>query len=154
MRKITKMILTAIVAVSLVLPMSMIAAASTQNTTFRVVTVKSYFDTYILLRDKEDASACYLRIDTYTANSNYVQVRACGMNAGSTTPVNRTCLANGTSVGCVVCRVGERYSVHSTIYENGHPSATLQFRANDNVGTGYVSGVWSADSQGHYTDAT
>ena len=105
-------------------------------------------------RNKTDASSVYVYITNL--GFTYAHVQARGANAASGITMNNTVnetysLIYGTT-SYVRCWKGSPYAVHSLIYEDGYPYATLAFHsgygAND-----HVTGYWSPDSTGTYPDA-
>ncbi len=103
-------------------------------------------------REKENDSSVYLKI----TNSDYYdsfRVRACGWTAASsTTWINLTYVPNVGTVSYVTCSKNVSYEIHNMIYEYGFAYANLGFHSTGGS-RDYISGVWSPDCAGNYTDA-
>ena len=115
---------------------------------------------YDTSRAKEDASALFLEILDMTYYS--VRVRALGTShyGGNNDPLtvynttNRTCSISDYQISWpyVLCLEDVDYSIHSGIYEYGHPRATFGC-TNVYVSYTYIAGRWSPDSIYAHTDA-
>ena len=128
------------------------SAANTTDTYFsRYINTDMYYP--IVPREKTDASAIYLYVETVTDGSHSVAVRAKGRHTDDETeaPPNLT-WQNGAIVPCVMCRVDVDYSVHNLIKERGYKFAVLDFRNTFGITSATVRGYWSPDSYGTYTD--
>ncbi|MGN1191340.1 MAG: hypothetical protein ACI4S0_01600 [Dorea sp.] len=103
-------------------------------------------------RTKENSTPVYCYV-TNIENHNAVKVRALGY-VNSSTYDNKT--LNGTTntiVSYVKCSQGVKYSVHTSINEDGYPKAQLAFNSYNIINSERIKGVWSPDSAGTYTDA-
>ena len=100
-------------------------------------------------RSKTNNSCVYLYITSGTYSS--VRVRALGSSSQTGSWTNRTYY--GGYVSYVTCAVGVQYQIHNMIYESGESWAKLSFHS-PYTNPNYISGAWSPDCAGSYTDAT
>lgn len=125
-------------------------AANTTDDSFTVdcfLAISSHTD----YRVKTNTSAVYCKWTKASEGSTKVNASVHGkINYGDWIDKNFTCLADGTYVDHVVCKVGTAYEIHSTAYENGQPNVCVWMSTGK---TETLSGVWSPDCAGNYTDA-
>ena len=104
-------------------------------------------------RAKTNSSAVYFRM-TGSNSSSYVNVKVLGTNVNPVTSwsqLTNCTVKNGVAKNYAKCNKGTKYSLHSTVYEDGFSRVTLAMRTPSND---TISGVWSADSSGTYNEAT
>ncbi len=105
-------------------------------------------------RNKTDDTSLYLYITDLNYTNAMVQAR--GANTSSdltlTNTSNETYSLSRGQCDHVTCRKGIQYSVHSLIYEDNYSYATLAFHAGY-AANDHLTGYWSPDSIGTYTDA-
>lgn len=99
-------------------------------------------------RSKTNSSCVYAYVTSGTYSS--VRVRTLGSTSQTGSYTNRT-YAGGT-VSYVTCAVGVQYQIHNTINESGESWAKLSFHS-PYSSPNYVTGAWSPDCGGTYTDA-
>lgn len=129
-----------------------VLAANTSDTPINFVVNALNFDVKTSAREKQNKSALYCKITDLEDNSR-VRVRAIGCNADG--EKNKTCNdIYGNRVDYVTLKMGEEYSIHSNIYEDGYRSAKLAFKSVNLIYPERVVGLWSPDSTRPYTDAT
>lgn len=105
-------------------------------------------------RNKTDDTSLYLYITDLNYTNAKVQARGANVAYGITlfNTNNRTYRLSQGPCLYVTCLNHMQYSVHSLIYEEGYPYATLAFRAGY-AANDHLTGYWSPDSVGTYTDA-
>ncbi len=105
-------------------------------------------------RNKTDDSSLYLNITDMNYTYALVQARGANVAYGITlsNTTNETYSLTKGSCEYVTCWKNHEYSVHSLIYEDNYSYATLAFHAGY-AANDHVTGVWSPDSIGTYTDA-
>ena len=151
-KKVTGVILAAVIVGTCVLGINASNYLDSGITSFEISS--SSFTLLPYARAKIDDSSLYLYITDMNYTYARVQARgahsAYGITLSNTT--NETYSLSQGSCEYVVCKKNTQYSIHSLIYEDGYPYATLAFHsgygAND-----HVTGYWSPDSIGTYTDA-
>lgn len=152
MKSVKRFLLLALMAIVLLPVLSQEACASTANIDERVLNVRgSSVAAYSSYQQKDNTSAVYLKITSFTDVHTYVSVY--GVLDDGTRSLNLTMA--GSTVGNVVCRTGVNYSVHNGVYENGYRKVQLGFqRLIPTAGTANMDIRWSPDSAGSYNDAT
>lgn len=152
MRNTKRILALALTFVTLVSVLAIGASASNwEDTDFYDFDLYYAYYRYLNPRAKEDTTPCYLHITK--SDDISVLITANGTNSSDKSGTKRNLtVANGVIVPYVTCRRYVQYSIHSDIYEEGYANATLGFKS-VTVDGNNVSGVWSPDSRGTYTDA-
>ena len=162
-RRIIAMLLV-VMAMASVVCVSAFAANDddgTKDSHFNNFTVKGSATSYTAFnsddaRIKHNDSAMYLYITGATQESYYV--RALGSSSKKGSYGNYTCV-NARYVDHVTCKRYTQYEVHSFIFEdvirpdNVNPYAKFSFASPYSVSS-WITGAWSPDCGGNYTDAT
>ena len=104
-------------------------------------------------RLKENGTAVYFRMKT-SVTSNKVDIKILGTTASHVTSwseLTNCTVKNGIARNYAKCTKGVYHSLHSTVYEDGYSRVTI---AMTTAKVEKITGVWSADSTGTYTEAT
>lgn len=160
LKGIVSLTLALMLTVSTMIPAMASNSGDTYITGF-VVPYATYFKVYPNARNKDDYSSMYLKITESVFYNVLVQARGIGLNeyelngATELNTSNQTLNSSLYGVTYVTCSRGINYSIHNTIKESGYGYATFAFRSPSNGGgRERLSGVWSPDSVGSYTDAS
>lgn len=150
MKRYMKKIATGLLAVTIFSALAGYAAASTADINFSQYCGSSSFTKLSDVGLKEDKTPLYLYITSSPVSQHRVCALGCATNSTSQTE-NLTQMCNGVDTDYVTCYRGTKYSIHSTIKEEGYGYATLSIAPMGVSGT--VGGKWSPDSKGDYTHA-
>ncbi|MDY3052440.1 MAG: hypothetical protein SOR89_04635 [Ndongobacter sp.] len=117
-------------------------AANTEDTVFWFKSQSLFSSFHTAPRAKEDTTPVYVYV--YNCPSQNYLVRA------ERKAANGSWILDNEGGAVTTLRRDVKYSLHTLIYEHSGRLARLGVTV---LGTGYVEGVWSPDSQGHYVDA-
>lgn len=155
-KRILMSVLSLSMAAAIVAPYSIAATVSPYSNngdTRHTVNIKSATYTYGPKRVKENSTCIYFW--GRSCADSHVRVRAVGyVSASSTSPRSCTQLQSGNIVPYVICRVGVKYLIYNTVYENDYDYAGLGFSRNGSTTSVPLDYTWSPDSVGSYTPAT
>lgn len=155
MTKTKKKIASILVAATMLCPMCVasVSAANTTDVAWSMTSSAVDFKYLSASRAKTNSSAVYFRM-TGSNSSSYVNVKVLGTNVNPVTSwsqLTNCTVKNGVAKNYAKCNKGTKYSLHSTVYEDGFSRVTLAMRTPSND---TISGIWSADSSGTYNEAT
>lgn len=160
MKKNVKRILSALASLALcvsVLVSGSVAVAAEQSTEDSSFGFHATYDEmgYLKAREKEDSTPCYM----YYTVGKQPAIRITAYGSKSKT-LSIPSLYNGTFYDGLVrdylyVKRNVKTSIHTLIYENRYPYATIGIYALPGASTGDdISGKWSPDSTRTYTTAT
>lgn len=154
MTKARKKIASFLVATALLCPMCVASvSANSQDADWSMTSSATDFKYLGASRLKENGTAVYFRMKT-SVTSNKVDVKILGTSASPVTSwsqLTNCTVKNGIARNYAKCTKGVYHSLHSTVYEDGYSRVTI---AMTTAKVEKITGVWSADSTGTYTEAT
>lgn len=156
-KRLFSLLFALFLVVAVVAPLSVSAQQGWEDTNFKEFTINVYgFDSYLGTRDKTNTSSVYMYIidSTNRTVATCVRIDAVERLVGGDVQINTDLtLSNGKYAYYVNCSAGEKYNIHTMIYEKGYRECRPAFKSGaERYAT--IRGRWSPDCLGTYIDAT